>query len=185
MTLTDGANLIKLFIAEKKLYRSSLVCSPLLAIYTPVYYFLLILYTENTFWRRRLSTVDLLVRTDLLMQILYTFLQKQATLMWRLTVQGLPLQLVFLAVSYPCGARSWLRFKGGSLALTWYTRLGCFSIKAISACKDKLASLQDRSISCRSKKIYKNWQQTSKEFPKIFFLSTFFPKRCSLDEFGL
>ncbi len=53
-------------------------------------------------------------------------------------------------------------------------------MKAFSACKDKHASLQDRGIFCRGKKIYKNWQQTSKEFPKIFFLSTFFPQKMQL-----
>jgi hypothetical protein len=53
-------------------------------------------------------------------------------------------------------------------------------MKAFSACKDKHVSLQDRCISCQGKKIYNNWQQTSKEFQKIFFLSTFFPKKMQL-----
>ncbi len=57
-------------------------------------------YARRSYWRGRLSTVDLLVLTSLdqllfTLKILFTFLTKQATIMRKSTVLSLSPQLVF------------------------------------------------------------------------------------------
>jgi len=69
-----------------------------------------ILHSGKSYWRERLSTVDLLVLTslDLLvfkLKIIFSFFTKQATLMRRSTVLSLPPQLVFPG----WGVRHWER----------------------------------------------------------------------------
>ncbi len=62
---------------------------------------------EKSYWRGRLSTVDLLELTSLdqllfIMEILFRCFTKHATLSWRSTVLSLPLKLVFLASTLGC-----------------------------------------------------------------------------------
>ncbi len=77
---------------------------------------------RNPRWRGRLSTVDLLVLTSLdqlllMMQTLFTFFTKQATLMRNLTMLSLPLQWVFLVLSLPpSGFRGLIELKVSDLA---------------------------------------------------------------------
>jgi hypothetical protein len=63
--------------------------------------------TGKSYWRGRLSTVDLLVLSSLdqlllKLKLLYAYLTKQATLMRRLTVLSLLPQLVFPADKSLC-----------------------------------------------------------------------------------
>ncbi len=71
------------------------------------HFLVVLLYlSREPYWRGQQSTVDLLVLTSLvqqflIVQTLFTFLTKQATLMRRSTVLSLPFQLVFPDLGVP------------------------------------------------------------------------------------
>jgi hypothetical protein len=65
-----------------------------------LYYLIMYAFQGKSYWRGRLSTVDLLLLTSLaqllfVLKILFTFFKKQGTLKRRSTILSLPTQLVF------------------------------------------------------------------------------------------
>ncbi len=103
----------------------------------------------KSYWRARLSTVDLFVLTSFdqllfILKILFTFFTKQATLTRTSTVLSPPPQLVFLAQTQ---LTLWLgQNKTNIMRLNWYYYTSCkfFSVRNAPAYSSRVKILRQK-----------------------------------------